>query len=123
MAGGRLSDRITVQRKVKGTVRPGVVAERWADLELEAGVPVQLWADFAEQPGGESLVAGRDEAVRLAKVLINDGPSARQITAADRLVARGAVWKIRSTPARSRERANVLEMSCEEWVKAPDWEG
>ncbi|XCC96622.1 head-tail adaptor protein [Salipiger sp. H15] len=122
MAGGRLSDRITVQRKAKGTPRPGVVVTGWANLEVEPGVALQLWADFAEQPGSESLVAGRDEAVRRAVVRIKDGPLARQVTAADRLVGRGAVWKIRSTPARSQARADVLELTCEEWVNAPDWE-
>jgi len=120
MAGGRLNDRITIPRKVPGNTPGGNSVVGWADLELTAGTPLTLWADMNEDPGIEALVAGRNEATRRATVQLRVSPAAREITAADRIVARGAVWKIRSAPAQAPERADLLVLLCEEWIRPPN---
>ncbi len=117
MAGGRLSDRIRVQRMV----REGSTITGWADLELTPGVPLVLWADMNETPGGDTTVGGRQEAARKATIRLRATMPAYQVEASDRIVARGAVWKIRGAPAQSEARADVLVIACEEWVQPPDF--
>ncbi|HBT00568.1 MAG TPA: hypothetical protein DEB47_12070 [Citreicella sp.] len=121
MAGGLLNDRIAIQRLAPGSTPGGNAVVGWVDLELTPGTPLVLWADMNESPGGEDLVSGRLEAARQATIRICAGAVGREIRASDRIVARGAVWKIRSTPSQSPDRADVQVVLCEEWVNPPGY--
>ncbi|SOC11438.1 SPP1 family predicted phage head-tail adaptor [Rhodobacter sp. JA431] len=112
MARLSLNTRITVQRAIEGDDGYSKVIIGWADLEVTPGEPMKLWADVQETPGKERVAAGRIEASRTAMVTVRATPSARAITAANRVIARGQVWNIRSVSAVGDGRG-LIEMLCE----------
>lgn len=91
MDAGKLDARIQVQRAISGDDGYGNVTTGWADL---AGG--KLWASMRETPGKEAVAAGRIEASRTATIRVRASSLSRTITAADRVIARGNVWNIRS---------------------------
>ena len=111
MKAGDLSDRIAVQRYVEGDDGYGNVVVSWAALEAN-GKPLKLWANIRETPGKERVEAGRLEASRTATIRVRVSSLSRQITEADRLIARGSVWNIRGIAALNDGR-DMLEMTCE----------
>lgn len=119
MAGGLLNDRIAFQRLEPGRTPGGNAVLGWADLELAPGRRLELWGDMTESPGSGAMVSGRVETARRAVIQLRAGAVGREIRASDRILARGAVWKIRGTPSQSPDRPDVLVISCEEWINAP----
>lgn len=89
MKAGDLRDRITIQRATSGDDGYGNVIASWADLAT-------IWANIRETPGKETVAAGRIEASRTATIRVRASSLSRSISAADRVVARGQVWNIRS---------------------------
>ncbi|WP_223639217.1 phage head closure protein [Rhodobacter sp. TJ_12] len=108
----RLNTRITIQRATSGDDGYGNVTTGWADMEVAPGVPMKLWADIRETPGKEVVAAGRLEASRTATICVRASSRSRTITAADRIIARGQVWNIRSICAVADGR-ELIEMLCE----------
>lgn len=107
---GRLNTRIVVERPVPGDDGYGNVVAGWSWL-------VTLWGDMREASGKEVVAAGREDAPRSAMVIIRRSAVTAGITEADRIVARGAVWNIRTIRAVGNEGA-LLELHCETGVAA-----
>lgn len=113
MIAGNLRDRVTFQRCAAGDDGHGnVVIGPWADIEPEAGAPLTVWADMLERLGGERLAAGAIEAPRMATIRVRRSAIISTITEADRIIARGMAWNIRSIAAVGRDR-EAIEFSCE----------
>ncbi len=108
MTAGRLRDRITVQRLVAGADDYGNAVNGWADH-------LTLWADMLEGLGREAVAAGRIESAKTATIRVRRSVDALGITAADRIVARGVAWNIRSIVAVGRSN-ELIEMLCEAGV-------
>lgn len=107
---GDLRDRITIQRLVAGADDYGNQVDAWADH-------LTVWADMREMLGRETVSAGRIESARTATIRVRRSIDTLGITAADRVMARGAVWNIRSIVAIGRTN-ELLEMLCEAGVAA-----
>ena len=105
MRSGDLRDRVTVQRATAGDDGFGNVITGWADLST-------VWANVRETPGKEVVAAGRLEASRTATIRVRASSLSRTITAADRVVARGQVWNIRSVAALD-DGKELIELLCE----------
>jgi SPP1 family predicted phage head-tail adaptor len=105
---GNLRDRITVQRAISGDDGYGNTIVSWADL-------ITTWADVLDQLGREKLASGRLEASRAATVRVRRSTQSLGITAADRIVARGQTWDIRSIAEVGRNR-EMLEFLVETGV-------
>lgn len=108
MDAGKLDTRITIQRQTTGDDGYGNVTTGWADLP--GG---KLWANMRETPGKEVVAAGRLEASRTATILVRASSLSRTITPADRVIARGQVWNIRSGPVEVYWDRALLELICE----------
>jgi len=108
MPSGRLRDYITVERGVAGSDGYGNTTTSWVAL-------VNLWADMRETPGKERVEAGRLEAARTATIRVRFDPATADLTEADRIVARGETWNIRSIGQLDRQGA-MLEILCETGV-------
>ncbi|WP_338016370.1 phage head closure protein [Rhodovulum sulfidophilum] len=104
----RFRDRITIQRQGAEDDGHGNVVSEFEDL-------LSLWADMREATGKEKISSGVVEASRMATIRIRFSSAARGITAADRVVARGQTWNIRSI-ARIGRVGEILEMLCETGV-------
>lgn len=74
---------------------------------------VTLWADLRETTGRERIAAGRLEAPATGTLRLRGGAQARGITAADRVVIRGAVWAIVSAPIAVDRQGREIEMTIE----------
>ncbi|SHI90963.1 head-tail adaptor protein [Wenxinia saemankumensis] len=108
MAAGHYRDRVTIERQAEEPDEFGNVSGAWS-------AHLTLWADVLERTGGEKLAGGAIEAGRLATVRLRSSSASRGITAADRLVARGDTWNIRSI-ANVGRKGDVLELLCEAGV-------
>lgn len=104
-AAGSLNTRIVVQRATTGDDGYGNVITGWAYL-------LTVWANVRETPGKETVAAGRLEASRTATIRIRASSDAKAITPADRVLARGQIWNIRSIAAVDDGRS-LLELLCE----------
>lgn len=109
-AAGALDTRIQVQRAIAGDDGFGNVTTGWADLP--GG---KIWASMRETPGKEAVAAGRIEASRTATIRVRASSLSRTITPADRIIARGQIWNIRSVAAVGDGR-ELIEFLCEEGV-------
>ena len=107
MTAGQLRDRIQIQSATSGDDGYGNVITGWADLP--GG---RLWANVRETPGKEMLSAGRLESSRTATIRVRASSLSRSISAADRVIARGLAWNIRSVSAVGDGR-ELLELLCE----------
>lgn len=105
---GRLRERITVQRLVTGSDGYGNERTGWADL-------LSCWADVRETLGKERVEAGRVEAANTATIRIRASTASRGITAADKIIARGQPWNIRSIVPVGNDNA-MLDILCERGV-------
>tara|TARA_Y100000310_G_scaffold325782_1_gene389813 strand:+ start:284 stop:613 length:330 start_codon:yes stop_codon:yes gene_type:complete len=105
MAAGRLRDRITVERQTTTEDEFGNTVGGWSAL-------LTLWADVRETPGKERIAAGRLEASRTATIRVRKSAQSDGITAADRIVYRGATWNITSAPVEVSNRGAMLELLC-----------
>lgn len=105
MTAGKLRDRITIERQTETTDEYGNTVGAWSAL-------FSVWADMRETPGKERVEAGRVEASRTATIRIRRSVQSAGITEADRLIARGATWNIRSISQVTAKGA-MLELLCE----------
>lgn len=114
---GRLRERVGFQRLVEGADVYGNAVTAWAPVEISPGVPLTVWADIRETLGTERVDAGRIEASNTATIRVRSFPETRDITAADRVVARGEAWNIRSVVPVGNNGA-MLDILCEGGVAA-----
>ena len=117
MRAGQLRERITFQRLTEGTDIYGNVHEDWADIETAPGAPLTVWADIRETLGKERVDAGLVEASNTATIRIRASNATRALTAADRVMARGVAWNIRSVVPVGNNGA-MLDLLCEKGVAA-----
>lgn len=107
MRAGQFNDRVTFQRLVGGDDTYGNTVTSWNTDWLT------VWADMLEGLGREAVAAGRLEASRTATIRVHRSTQSLAITPADRVLARGKLWNIRSIVAVGRK-DELLEMLCEE---------
>ena len=107
-AAGKFRERAVFEREGSGALdRFGNGAGAgWAAL-------LTVWADLRETPGRERLAAGRLEAPATGTLRVRSSAAARAITAADRVVIRGATWNIVGGPIDPTGRGRVLEFTLE----------
>lgn len=110
MRAGNLNERVTFQRATSGDDGYGNVITGWTNL-------LTVWADVRETPGKERVDAGRVEASATATVRIRASTDSRGLTAADRMVARGWTWNIRTIVPVGNDRA-ALDLLVERGVAA-----
>ena len=108
MRAGDLRDRVTIQRAATADDGFGNTISGWSDL-------LTVWANIRETPGKEAVAAGRIEASRTATIRVRASSQSRNVTAADRVHARGQVWNIRSVAAVGDGR-ELIEFLCEAGV-------
>ena len=108
MKAGDLRDRITIQRATNADDGFGNTISGWGDL-------LTVWANIRETPGKEVVAAGRIEASRTATIRVRASSQSRGVTAADRIIARGQIWNIRSVAAVGDGR-ELIEFLCEAGV-------
>lgn len=89
IGAGDLRDIITVQRETFADDGYGNAVSGWSNH-------LKLWANIRETLGKETIAAGRVEANRTATIRVRASDDSRGITEADRVVARGKTWNIRS---------------------------
>ncbi len=104
-----LRDLITFQRQTDEEDGYGNVKGAFADL-------LCVRADMRETPGREAVASGVVESTRTATIRVRYSSATACITPADRVIARGAIWNIRSGPVRIGHRAELLEFLCETGV-------
>ena len=76
---------------------------------------MKVWADIRETLGKEKVDAGRVEASNTATLRIRSWTATRALTEADRVIARGKAWNIRSiAPVGNVNTA--LDLLCEQGV-------
>jgi len=117
MRAGRLREQVSFQRLVPGNDIYGNAVTAWASLEISPDVALTVWADIRETLGKERVDAGRVEASNTATIRVRSFPETRGITSADRVVARGQVWNIRSVVPVGNDGA-MLDILCEGGVAA-----
>lgn len=105
MPAGRFREQVTFQRQSEMDDGHGNVTGPWVDH-------LTVWADVLERLGGEKLSAGKLEASRMATIRVRTSPEVADMTEANRIVARGQFWNIRSIAAVGRK-GDILEMLCE----------
>ena len=108
MRAGDLRDRVTIQRATTADDGFGNTISGWSDL-------LTVWANIRETPGKEIVAAGRIEASRTATIRVRASSLSRGVTAADRIIARGQFWNIRSVSAVGDGR-ELIEFLCEAGV-------
>ena len=108
MKAGDLRDRVTIQRATNSDDGFGNTISGWSDL-------LTVWANVRETPGKEIVAAGRIEASRTATIRVRASSQSRGVTAADRIIARGQSWNIRSVSAVGDGR-ELIEFLCEAGV-------
>ena len=108
MQAGMLRDRITFQRQAAQVDDYGNVLGAFADH-------LTVWGDMRETTGKERVEAGAVQSSRTATIRVRWSVGANGITPADRIVARGEVWNIRSKSLVGRV-PHMLEFLCEAGV-------
>ena len=119
----RLSEKITFQRKASpdqiapddGTDPFGNPIDGYGNSTGEFADHLTVWADFNEETGGEKLAAGVLESTARAVVKVRYWKSTAEIVSADRIVARGRVWNIRSIIHFGKTK-RFIEFVCESGV-------
>jgi len=109
----------------RGNIRERVTFERYTTDETDIhGNPVSgwavhltVWADVRETLGKEKVDAGRVEASNTATFRIRASAASRALTEADRAIARGSTWNIRSIVPVGNKGA-MLDLLCEKGVAA-----
>lgn len=108
MAAGKLRERVTFQRRAIGGDGYGNERADWTDL-------FTVWGDMLERLGGEKIAAGQIESSRMTTIRVYASAATGALTEADRIMARGQPWNIRSIAAVGRK-GELLEMLCEAGV-------
>lgn len=116
MDAGARNDQISFERATGAPDVYGNVTTSWSALERSPGVPLVVWANIRETSGKERVAAGQVEASGTATVRAL-WLEVSEITAADRMIARGEVWNIRNL-ARVGARAEYLDILIERGVAA-----
>jgi len=111
IAAGNLRDRVMFQRLVAGEDGYGNATNAWNLSFLE------VWANVRETSGKETVDAGRVEASRTSTIRIRRPPDTLGLVTADRVLARGSLWNIRSIAEIGNDR-DVLDLLCEAGVAA-----
>jgi len=101
--GEQLDTRVTILRPQIGDDGLSRSRTGWEELAT-------LWASLREILGDESAAAGQIETRRSARLRLRASRLARQITAADRVRARGQLWEIRGICAPGAGRG-LIELS------------
>ena len=108
-AGGQYRDPITVERQANTPDAYGNVGGAWETL-------LTTRADIRETPGKERIQGGALESTRTATIRVRGHSATEAITPADRIIARGETWNIRSGPVLVRHAPEVIEFLCETGV-------
>jgi len=108
MRAGNLRDRVTFQRQIGGDDGYGNTVIGWADH-------LTVWADVRATLGKEKVDAGRVESSNTATIRIRASSDSRALTEADRVIARGQAWNIRSIVPVGNDRT-ALDLLCERGV-------
>lgn len=87
---GRLRERVTIERLTAGAV------DAYGNTYTGWSAVLTRWADIIERLGKEAVEQGALQDVVTATVRLRRDPDTKLITTADRMVARGATWAIRS---------------------------
>jgi SPP1 family predicted phage head-tail adaptor len=110
IGAGRLRERVVIQRATTGDDGYGNTVTGWV-------THLTVWADVRETLGKERVDAGLVEASATATVRVRASAATRGLTAADRMVARGWTWNIRSIVPVGNDRA-MLDLLVERGVAA-----
>jgi head-tail adaptor len=87
---GRLRERVTIERLTSGAIDAyGNTYSGWSAV-------LTRWGDIIERLGKEAVEQGALQDVVTATLRLRRDADTKQITTADRVVARGATWAIRS---------------------------
>ena len=106
---GPLRHKLRFERKGEGVDDYGNVKTDFAFLFDTRG-------NVREQVGKEVLAGGSVESTRNATIRVRAGSlSAHSVTEADRIIARGATWNIRSI-ASADDKGRMLDLLCETGV-------
>lgn len=108
----KLRERVTFQRQSTETDEYGNVLGAFAPITGLEDFP----ADIRETPGKEMVASGAVESTRTATIRVRYSTETAAVTAADRIVARGSVWNIRSGPIQVDRAPRMLEFLCEAGV-------
>lgn len=108
----KLRERVTFERQSDETDDYGNVLGEFAPITGLTDIP----ADIRETPGKEMVAAGAVQSTRTATIRVRYSAATASVTAADRLIARGAIWNIRSGPMQVDRAPRMLEFLCETGV-------
>lgn len=110
---GHFRERIAFERRT--TDETDEYGNPVKEFEAMAGLD-RVPADIRETPGKEKVASGALESTRTATIRVRKASAVEGITPADRIIARGQVWNIRSGPVPIGRPARVLEFVCETGV-------
>ncbi|MHA7870590.1 MAG: head-tail adaptor protein [Salipiger thiooxidans] len=124
MSAGRFRDRVEFQRKTSsGQTAPSDATDEYGNPIDDMGNStgefahhLTIRADIRETPGRERIANGAVESTRTATIRVRACAATAAITPADRLLARGEIWNIRSGPIRVKQTPRILEFLCETGV-------
>lgn len=105
---GLFRDRVTFERMASTTDDFGNVSGAWSVLASRS-------ADLRERTGKEEIQGGVLADVAVATMRVRKDATTEAVTAADRVVARGITWAIRSI-IQVDAKASLLEMVLEKGV-------
>jgi len=105
---GLLRDRVTFQRMASTTDDYGNTTGAWADHAYRH-------ADLRERLGKEAIEGGALQDVAAATMRVRSDAVTQAITAADRVIARGITWAIRSI-SQVDAKGEMLEMMLEKGI-------
>ena len=108
----KLRERITFERQSDETDDYGNVLGEFAPISGLEGIP----ADVREVPGKEVVASGAVQSTRMATIRVRYSAATAGVTAADRIIARGETWNIRSGPVQVDRAPRILEFLCEAGV-------
>ncbi len=112
MSAGKLRERVYFERLNSSSDEYGNQSDGWVQFPDEGS---KYWADIRERTGKETLEAGSINAPRFATVRIRKCLATSGLTEADRLIARGRTWNIRSI-AQPDQKGKMLELLVEAGV-------
>jgi len=99
---GKLRHRVKFQRQTEDKDKFGNVRQDWADH-------LTVWGNLRETVGKERIGSGAVENMRTATLRVRSSTAAREISEADRVIARGETWDIKGI-ANADDAGRVLDM-------------
>jgi len=120
MTSGKFREKITFQRRGSdGQTTPsdatdefGNPIDDYGNSEGEFEDFLTVWGDVMERLGGEKVRAGLVQSEQLATIRVRRSTATLGITEADRIIARGQPWNIRSI-AEVGNAKRTLDFLCE----------